>query len=123
MREVNSRGRRITGLDPRDVSEGATAGRYVTIARSALARAIYDTLDDEVETIFGDTVDALVDTGDRVQVRLTGGTEREFDLVVGADGLHSRIRSLVFGPEEQFERSLGIAVAAFDVDGYQPRDE
>jgi 2-polyprenyl-6-methoxyphenol hydroxylase-like FAD-dependent oxidoreductase len=43
--------------------------------------------------------------------------------VVGADGLHSRVRSLAFGPDEQFERYLGISVAVFEVEGYRPRDE
>lgn len=48
---------------------------------------------------------------------------RKFDLVVGADGLHSRVREPTFGPENQFERYLGIKVAAFEVAGYRPRDE
>jgi 2-polyprenyl-6-methoxyphenol hydroxylase-like FAD-dependent oxidoreductase len=43
--------------------------------------------------------------------------------VVGADGLHSRVRRLTFGPDDRYERDLGIAVAAFDIDGYRPRDE
>ena len=46
-----------------------------------------------------------------------GGTRRDFDLVVGADGLHSRVRRLVFGAQERFERHLGMVVAAFDVAG------
>ena len=48
---------------------------------------------------------------------------REVDLVIGADGLHSRVRRLVFGPEAEFEVSLGYHVAAFEVEGYRPRDE
>ena len=48
------------------------------------------------------------------------GTRRDFDLVVGADGLHSRVRRLAFGPDERFERYLGIVVAVFDVDGLPP---
>jgi len=43
--------------------------------------------------------------------------------VVGADGLHSRVRRLAFGPQQQFEKYLGIVVAVFDVQGYRPRDE
>lgn len=43
-------------------------------------------------------------------------------MVVGADGLHSRVRHILFGPEERFERFLGYAFAAFTVAGYQPRD-
>ncbi len=49
--------------------------------------------------------------------------ERRFDLVIGADGMHSNVRRLAFGPQHQFENQLGYAVAAFEVRGYRPRDE
>ena len=123
VREVSARGRRIARFNPLRVIDGAAAGRYVSIARSDLARAIYDSLDGRVETIFDDTVDELTDTTDAVRVRFASGISREFDLVIGADGLHSRVRALAFGPEPEFERYLGITVAAFDLDGYRPRDE
>ena len=48
---------------------------------------------------------------------------RRFDLVVGADGLHSTVRKLTFGPESRFERDIGYWVAAFEMEGYRPRDE
>ena len=48
---------------------------------------------------------------------------RRFDLVIGADGLHSNVRRLVFGPERSFETDLGYAIAAFEAEGYRPRDE
>jgi 2-polyprenyl-6-methoxyphenol hydroxylase-like FAD-dependent oxidoreductase len=48
---------------------------------------------------------------------------REVDLVIGADGLHSRVRQLVFGPDAGVELSLGYHAAAFEVEGYRPRDE
>jgi 2-polyprenyl-6-methoxyphenol hydroxylase-like FAD-dependent oxidoreductase len=48
---------------------------------------------------------------------------REVDLVIGADGLHSRVRQLAFGPDAGVEVSLGYHVAAFEVEGYRPRDE
>ena len=72
---------------------------------------------------FDDTVEAIDDDGDRVHVTFRSGTRRDFDLVVGADGLHSRVRLLAFGPQERFENHLGIVVAAFDIAGYRPRDE
>lgn len=122
-REVSSNGRRIAHFDPIHLIEGATAGRYVTIGRSDLSRAAYEAMDGDAETIFDDTVEALDDDGDRVRVRFASGVERDFDLVVGADGLHSRVRSLAFGPESDYERHLGVTVATFDLDGYRPRDE
>ena len=49
--------------------------------------------------------------------------ERQFDLVIGADGLHSTVRRLAFGAQQQFEKNLGYVVAAFEARGYRPRDE
>lgn len=113
MREVSSGGRTIGRLDPFSVIEDAGTS-YVTIARADLAAAIYDALDG-VGTIFDDD-------GERVHVEFVHHPPEDFDLVVGADGLHSRVRTLAFGPEQEFERDLGLAVAAFEIPGYRPRD-
>ena len=120
-RVVGSDGRRIGSFDP-STFVGST-DRYVSIARSELASALHDALGGGVETVYGDTVEALDDDGDRVRVTFRSGGERDFDLVVGADGLHSQVRGLAFGAQERFEKHLGIVVAAFDVAGYRPRDE
>jgi 2-polyprenyl-6-methoxyphenol hydroxylase-like FAD-dependent oxidoreductase len=58
-----------------------------------------------------------------VQVQFKNSTQRRFDLVIGADGLHSNVRRLVFGPQDAFERQLGYTVAAFEIGGYEPRTE
>jgi 2-polyprenyl-6-methoxyphenol hydroxylase-like FAD-dependent oxidoreductase len=122
VRQVGDDGHRITAFDPELFVRG-TSGRYVSIARSELAAIIYRALAGRVETIFGDSIRALDDAGDRVHVTFDSGTTRTFDLVIGADGLHSQVRRLAFGPQEQFEKYLGITVAAFEVEGYRPRDE
>ena len=57
------------------------------------------------------------------RVELGAGIERDFELLIGADGLHSNVRGLIFGPEDQFERAIGYYVAAFEAKGYRPRDE
>src|SRR5438270_795585 len=67
--------------------------------------------------------EVVKDEGDRVRVSFDHAAPREVDLVVGTDGLHSRIRELAFGPEASFEVSLGYHVAAFEVEGYRPREE
>ncbi|WP_235343438.1 FAD-binding domain [Brevibacterium sp. UCMA 11754] len=121
-RDVAGDGHRIASLDPQRLVAGAS-GQYVSILRADLAAAIYDSLDDGVETIFGDTVARLTEGEQSISVEFDHGAPREFDLVVGADGLHSRVRELAFGEEALYERDLGIAVAAFDVVGYRPRDE
>jgi 2-polyprenyl-6-methoxyphenol hydroxylase-like FAD-dependent oxidoreductase len=122
IRQVDPDGQRIAAFDPELFVRG-TDGRYVSIARSELAAIIFGALSGRVETMFGDSVRALDDQGDRVRVTFDSGMIRDFDLVIGADGLHSRVRQLVFGPEDRFEKYLGITVAAFDVEGYRPRDE
>jgi 2-polyprenyl-6-methoxyphenol hydroxylase-like FAD-dependent oxidoreductase len=55
-------------------------------------------------------------------VELRSGAVGRYDLVFGADGLHSTVRRLVFGPQEGFERYLGYRVAAFSAPGYPHRD-
>ncbi|WEG10467.1 FAD-binding domain [Microbacterium horticulturae] len=121
-RDVDDEGRVRATVDPTRLA-GFVGGRYISIVRSALARALYESLDDGVELILGDTVAAMADRGTHVDVEFTHSAPGRFDLVFGADGLHSRVRELAFGPERQFEHELGIAVAAFDVPGYRPRDE
>ncbi len=122
LRLVDRAGRRVGGF-PVDVFDRITDGRYTSLPRSALARCLYQALGDRVETIFDDSVAAIKDTGRDLRVRFDRAPERTFDLVVGADGLHSQVRRLIFGPEDRFERFLGLKVAAFEAEGYRPRDE
>jgi 2-polyprenyl-6-methoxyphenol hydroxylase-like FAD-dependent oxidoreductase len=120
-RAVDRDGRRIASLKP-SVIMGSTE-RYVSVARSDLAAAIYDALDGAAELILDDTVRVLDDDGERVRVAFENGQPRDFDLVVGADGLHSHVRRLAFGPDEQVEKYQKMIVAVFDLEGYRPRDE
>jgi 2-polyprenyl-6-methoxyphenol hydroxylase-like FAD-dependent oxidoreductase len=120
-RAVDRDGHRVASFKPSAIF-GATQ-QYLSIARSDLAAVIYDALDSAAELILDDTVQALVDDGERVRVRFESGQVRDFDLVVGADGLHSRVRRLAFGPDQAYEKYLGIVVAAFEAEGYHPRDE
>ncbi|HEY3885429.1 MAG TPA: FAD-binding domain [Vicinamibacterales bacterium] len=122
VRVVDRKGQRVSGF-PVTAFTRAMAGSFTSLPRGDLASAIYDALAGRVETIFGDTIAGIEQTPDDVRVTFDRHGGRTFDLVVGADGLHSRVRELVFGPERRFERYLGIKVAAFEVEGYRPRDE
>lgn len=123
IRQVARDGERLATLQP-EVFVGGPGSRYVSLGRGDLATAISGAIAGKVQTIFGDTVRALDDDGVRVRVAFEhSGATRDFDLVVGADGLHSGVRRLVFGPEGQFERYLGFKIAAFDIPGYRPRQE
>ena len=122
MRIVNGRGRRISGFGTRVFLE-LTGGRYVTIPRSALSRLLIEKSADRAEIILGDEIRSLRECEDCVEVEFRRGGKREFDFVVGADGLHSKVRRLIFGPQDRFERQLGYVVAAFETTGYRPRNE
>jgi 2-polyprenyl-6-methoxyphenol hydroxylase-like FAD-dependent oxidoreductase len=122
MRIVNGKGDRISGFGT-NVFRELTGGRYVTIGRSDLSRLLFETIKNDTEIVFGDEVIGLQEEADSVQITFKRGSQRQFDLVVGADGLHSTIRRLVFGSQDQFEEPLGYTVAAFETSGYQPRDE
>ena len=122
VRYVDSKGRRNGGFSV-EVFRRMTNDRYTTLRRSDLAATIYGAIRGQVETLFSDSIARCEDLNDRVSVSFDHSAPREFDLVVGADGLHSRVRRKVFGPDEAFEHMLGYHVAAFELGGYRPRDE
>ena len=122
VRIVDSNGKRMSGFSVRSLSR-VVQGRYISLARTDLAASIYKAIEGKVETIFDDNLARIEQTVRGVRVTFAAGMVRDFDLVIGADGLHSRVRDLVFGPQNQFERYLGYKVAAFEVEGYRPRDE
>ncbi len=122
VRVVNQSGKRTAGFSV-DAFSRVTQGRFITLPRTELASAIFGKIEGRVETIFGDSVNRIEQTESGVQVRFESGGARKFDLVVGTDGLHSRVRELVFGEENRFERYLGYKVAVFEAKGYRPRDE
>jgi 2-polyprenyl-6-methoxyphenol hydroxylase-like FAD-dependent oxidoreductase len=121
-RIVDARGRRVAGLDA-EVFRAATHDRYLSIMRGDLAHAIHALVADDVETIFGDSVARLDEDDEGVSVAFEHHPPRRFDLVVGADGLHSAVRTLVFGAESSFEKYLGYYTAAFSAAHYPHRDE
>lgn len=122
MRIVDGTGQPVAGFGTEIFSE-LTAGRYVTLQRSDLSRLLFEKSQGQVETIFGDTIVSMEERPDCIRVQFERERERRFDLVIGADGLHSRTRKLAFGPQSGFEKHLGYAVAAFEARGYRPRDE
>ena len=108
---VRSDGRRIARLDA-DLLMGRR-GDDLEVMRSDLTRILYDATAGDVEYVFGDSIAAMTDGPDGVDVTFAGGASRRFDLVVGADGLHSATRRLAMG--ELPLRHLGAHIAIFDV--------
>ena len=87
----------------------------IEILRGDLAQLLYDDTRDGVEYVFGDRIAELTQDAHGVDVNFAGGDRRRFELVIGADGLHSALRAQVFGPREQFVRHLGLVLAFFTV--------
>ncbi|MEV0400562.1 FAD-dependent monooxygenase [Actinoallomurus sp. NPDC050550] len=110
---VDATRRRVASMDG-DTFGGRVHGD-AEIQRGDLHRLLYDLTKDDVEYRFGDSIASIDDGPDGVTVTFDGGDTRVFDLVVGADGLHSRTRALAFGPEEDFVRELGYHVSVFSV--------
>ena len=106
-------GGKVASVDPHALT-GGVAGRDLEVRRGDLASALHAAVRDDVEFLFDDSIDTLDQTsGHGVDVTFRGGGTRTFDMVVGADGLHSRTREFLFGPEEQFHRYLGYCFAGF----------
>jgi 2-polyprenyl-6-methoxyphenol hydroxylase-like FAD-dependent oxidoreductase len=87
----------------------------IEILRGDLSRVLHDDTRDGVEYVFGERIVELTQDADGVDVAFAGGDRRRFDLVVGADGLHSALRAMVFGPRERFVRHLGLVLAFYSV--------
>lgn len=122
VRLVDERGRRSGGFLA-DVFRRMTHERFTSLPRGELASAIFESVRDGTETLFDNSIAAIEQDDRSVQVRFMQGAPREFDLLIGADGLHSNVRELVFGGDGRFERQLGYCIAAFEIEGYRPRDE
>jgi 2-polyprenyl-6-methoxyphenol hydroxylase-like FAD-dependent oxidoreductase len=122
LREAHVGVRRITFLDPDgstitsvhpDAIAGGVEGRDLEVRRGDLAEILYAAVRDDVEFLFDDIITALDDHAGGVDVTFRSGSRRTFDLVIGADGLHSGVRALTLGPEEQYHRYVGHCFAGF----------
>ncbi|UJW34103.1 FAD-dependent monooxygenase [Saccharothrix sp. AJ9571] len=91
------------------------AGGAVEIRRSDLSELLREHSADTTEYRFGDSISALTETADGVHVTFESGDEGTFDLVIGADGLHSNVRALAFGPEREYVKHLGYYVAGWEM--------
>jgi 2-polyprenyl-6-methoxyphenol hydroxylase-like FAD-dependent oxidoreductase len=122
LRLVDQNSRKVGGFST-GVFRRNLDGRFVTVARGDLASIIHRSIDNQVEILFGESVSAVTQHDSGVRVTLKNGQSRRFDLLIGAGGIHSPVRDLVFGTETRFETDLGYRVAAFEAEGYLPRDE
>lgn len=98
---------------PAAVAQAAVGDRALSLFRGDLETALYDAVAEYADIRFGITVQTVTQEPDAVELALTDGTRLRADLLIGADGVHSRIRELVFGPEAEFLVELDHMVGAF----------
>jgi len=125
LREAHINARRLTFVDenaatiaiiPPEAVTGGVAGRDIEVPRGVLTFLLFAlTQNGAIRYRFNDSIDTLEDDGEGVTVRFKSGDAQRYDIVIGADGLHSRTRALVFGPEEQFNRYLGWCFNLFSL--------
>ncbi len=96
--------------------------RHVEILRGELTKILSAAASDGVEYLFGDSIRTMDDDGDGIDVTFETADPRRFGLVVGADGLHSNVRRLVFGDEARFMKYIGGYFAVFTLPNYLDLD-
>ncbi|MEV4010532.1 FAD-dependent monooxygenase [Nonomuraea angiospora] len=99
------------------VIPGEFTGGEIEIKRGDLSRVFYEKTAASCEYVFGDSITSLTETPSGVHVTFERSAPRTFDLVVGADGIHSNVRRLAFGPEADYVKHLGYYYALVDVEG------
>ena len=105
LRFVDAQGKDIATISPYDLASNEE--RDVELPRVALTTLFYDlTRDSAVRYRFNDSIETLEDNKSKVEVGFKSGEHGSYDVVIGADGLHSYTRRLVFGPEDPFRRDL-----------------
>ncbi|WP_065968100.1 FAD-dependent monooxygenase [Streptomyces sparsogenes] len=109
---LDADGGEVASLSPSAVA-GGVEGQDLEVRRGDLAAILHALVRDDVEFLFGDSIGTLDQSGHGVDVTFRSGRRRTFDLVVGADGMHSATRESLFGPEERFHRYLGYCFAIF----------
>lgn len=115
MAFVDGQGRRVAEMSVDEFGgEGIVA--EIEIMRGELSRILYEATDDFTEYIFGDRIASLTQRPDGVEVTFASGGTRRFGFVAGADGTHSGVRGLAFGPESDYVRHLGAYTAYFTVE-------
>lgn len=116
MSFVNATGRRVGRVNLRALQQ-VGGSREVELPRGDLASILYQASRDHAEFLFDDSIVALGQDEHGVSVTFDRAQPRRFDLVIGADGLHSAVRRLTFGPESDLVRHMGLYVATMRLDG------
>lgn len=113
MSMLDGHGNELFRSEEHTFSSGRLDGEDVELLREDLVAMLHEATGDRVEYVFNDSISTLEQDEHGVRVEFERGGSRTFDFVVGADGMHSSVRRLAFGPEHRFSRYLGQYLAIF----------
>ncbi|MFG2877487.1 FAD-dependent monooxygenase [Streptomyces sp. NPDC048337] len=117
LRRIQTGGSPMTFVDAEDNPllhlPAEFAGGDIEVPRGDLSRVLYESSLPTTEYLFGDSITSLTETATGVDVTFRHAPPRTFDLVIGADGLHSNVRRLAFGPESDHVTHLGHYAATW----------
>jgi len=106
----------------RNTEHTVTRGKHdspdIEVLRDDLLKVLFDTVGNQATYLFSDTIVSLHQDEKGVDITFANASPQRFDLVIGADGLHSNVRKLIFGDEKQFIRYLGHYVAIFTIPNF-----
>jgi len=113
MSIVDADGREIDRTEERTFSAGRLDSDDIEIFRDDLCGLLLNQAGESVEYIYGDSITAIQQDADIATVSFRGQSDRCFDFVIGADGVYSNVRKLVFGNDASFVKPLGVTMALF----------
>lgn len=119
---VDNNGKARATLDV-DKFRELLAYRYFPLMRGDLEAVIYESMKDDVPLRFSSSVASLDPGENGVTVEFEDGKSESYDLVIGAGGIHSNVRRLMWGDESQFKRFLGFYVACSVIDNFLDTQE
>ena len=113
MSTMDAEGREIERTEERTFSAGRLDSADIEIFRDDLCALLLSQASEDVEYIYGDSITAIQQDANATTVSFRGQPDRHFDFVIGADGVYSSVRKLVFGNDASFVRPLGVTMALF----------
>lgn len=122
MSFVDGQGEELTRSTEATLTGGLIDNDDVEVMRDDLTSLLFDVGHSGAEYLFGDVITSITQDDDAVDVGFRHAPPRRFDLVIGADGLHSGVRRLAFGPESEYIHFLGSYLAIFSVKNYLDLD-
>lgn len=124
MSMVDADGKELFSTTERTITGGDLDSPDVEILRDELSVIMAEAAESagKIEYLFSDSITAIEQDGDGVRVTFRNSEPRTFDLVVGADGLHSNTRRLAFGPEADYITHMGTYLSVWSMPNYLELD-